>query len=192
MSSRHGVIPVNLSPFLCVKTAKKWKCFEKVTVRMGLYVFLGAVRMGLWYCTDGSSWTSVHVGNQSAHTHVATSVLIHSLFHNCACLRDLSRLNFTCPIRQFLSGFTSTMLVTTAFRHISIIIRTAFNLPMVWFTRLLHNDRFASHSSLVTSDTFMSEASKINFKDKVHWCRCHWLENYRPCRNWKKKCSIQL
>ena len=38
----------------------------KVTVRMGLHVFLSAVRMGLWYCTDGSSWPPVQVGIHSA------------------------------------------------------------------------------------------------------------------------------
>ena len=38
----------------------------KVTVRMGLHAFLSAVRMVLWYCTDGSSWVQLYVGNHSA------------------------------------------------------------------------------------------------------------------------------
>ena len=56
MSSRHGVIPMNLHHLLSVKMAKKWKCFDESD------------------CTDESSWASVHVGNQSAHTH-ATFVI---------------------------------------------------------------------------------------------------------------------
>ena len=64
------------SAFSCVwKRRRNGSVSKKVTVRMGLYVFLSAVRMGLWYCTDGSSWTSVHAGNQSARTHVATFVV---------------------------------------------------------------------------------------------------------------------
>ena len=53
------------------------------------------------------------------------------VYCNCASLRDLSHLNFTCSIRQFPLGFTSTTLVATAFIHIAIIIRTASNLPFV-------------------------------------------------------------
>ena len=33
----------------------------KVTVRMGPHVFLSAVRMGHWYCTDGTSWAPVQL-----------------------------------------------------------------------------------------------------------------------------------
>ena len=75
MSSRHGVIPVNLRPFLCVKTAKKWKCFEESDSTDGSLCVSQR-------CTDGSlilygwsSWTSVHISNQSARTHVATFVV---------------------------------------------------------------------------------------------------------------------
>ena len=49
MSSRRSVMHVNLCPLLSVKMEKKWKQLTKVTVRMGLHVFLSAVWVGPRY-----------------------------------------------------------------------------------------------------------------------------------------------
>ena len=56
------------------KWRRKGSGSTKVTVRMGLHVFLGTVWMGPWYCAEGSSWAPVHVGNHSARIH-ATFVI---------------------------------------------------------------------------------------------------------------------
>ena len=127
-------------------------------------------------------------GNCRYKLHHSTANCFHSKHKinkkMCACFMLCL---FNCLNTLFYPVNTTLVVILPANNYVE---NSRMNTSVKWFTLLWHNDRFASHSSSVTSDTFKSEVSEMNFKDKLQ-CGCHWLQNYRPYQN-LRMCSIQL